>query len=170
MELYLLKPGEFNFRHHATVDPPGRNAEHHMLMIASFNGLVCCINQLSDENEEDFQIWICNPSTEQTLLLPQGRPSFWTEPSIGVAYGPDMSEYKIFRIVSDGENGAGLHIECEVYSSSTGAWRIIGCASSSNVCFSYPTQIQSCLCRRKNLLACFFGRSWYNPLRGYGRD
>uniref|UniRef100_M4F3W4 F-box associated beta-propeller type 1 domain-containing protein n=1 Tax=Brassica campestris TaxID=3711 RepID=M4F3W4_BRACM len=55
-----------------------------------------------------------------------GRPSFWTEPSIGVAYGPDMSEYKIFRIVSDGENGAGLHIECEVYSSSTGAWRIIG--------------------------------------------
>ncbi|CAG7876994.1 unnamed protein product, partial [Brassica rapa] len=126
MELYLLKPGEFDFRHHATVDPPGRNAEHHMLMIASFNGLVCCINQLSDENEEDYQIWICNPATEQTLLLPQGRPSFWTEPSIGVAYGPDMSEYKIFRIVSDGENGAGLHIECEVYSSSTGAWRIIG--------------------------------------------
>ncbi|CAN6884943.1 unnamed protein product [Brassica oleracea] len=128
MELYLLKTGKFNYRHHATVDPPGRSAEHQMHMIASFNGLVCCINQLSDEHEEDYQIWICNPSTEQTLLLPQGRPSFWTEPSIGVAYGPDISEYKIFRIVNDGDKitGEGFHIECEVYSSSTGAWRIIG--------------------------------------------
>ncbi|CDY29445.1 BnaC05g32250D [Brassica napus] len=130
MELYLLKPGEFDFRHHATVDPPGRNAEHHMLMIASFNGLVCCINQLSDENEEDYQIWICNPATEQTLLLPQGRPSFWTEPSIGVAYGPDMSdEYKIFRIFCVGKRNAGKGdylYECEVYSSSSGAWRGIG--------------------------------------------
>ncbi|WZY94800.1 hypothetical protein YC2023_067129 [Brassica napus] len=58
MKLYLLKPGKFNYRHHATVDPPGRSAEHNMHMIASFNGLVCCINQLSDENEEDYQIWI----------------------------------------------------------------------------------------------------------------
>ncbi|KAJ4894148.1 F-box family protein-related [Raphanus sativus] len=125
MNLYLLKPGKFKFQHHATVDPPGRSADHHMHMIASFNGLVCCINQLSDEYEVDYQIWICNPSTEQTLLLPQGRPSFWTEPSIGVAYGPDISEYKIFRIFSDGEKnaGEGLLVECEVYSSITGAWR-----------------------------------------------
>ncbi|KAJ0264581.1 Uncharacterized protein HA466_0029100 [Hirschfeldia incana] len=129
MNLYLLKPGEFNFQHHATVDPPGRSADHHMHMIASFNGLVCCINQISVEVEEDYQIWICNPSTEETLLLPQGSPSFLTEPSIGVAYGSDISEYKIFRIVSDGPKitgEGGFIIECEVYSSSTGAWRSIG--------------------------------------------
>ncbi|KAJ0264579.1 hypothetical protein HA466_0029080 [Hirschfeldia incana] len=128
MNLSLLKPGDFNFRHHATVDPRGRSADHHMHMIASFNGLVCCINQMSDEHEEDNQIWICNPSTEETLLLPQGRPSSWTQPSIGVAYGPDISEYKIFRIFSDGERNTGgdLLVECEVYSSSTGAWRSIG--------------------------------------------
>nr|VDD45536.1 unnamed protein product [Brassica oleracea] len=94
MKLYLLKPGKFNYRHHATVDPPGRSADHHMHMIASFNGLVCCINQLYDEHEVDYQIWICNPSTEETLLLPQGRPSVWTEPSIGVAYGPDIMSTK----------------------------------------------------------------------------
>ncbi|KAJ4888528.1 F-box family protein-related [Raphanus sativus] len=125
MKLYLLKPGKskFSFRHHATVDPPGRTVDHHyMHMISSFNGLVCCINQLSDECEEDYQIWICNPSTEETLLLPRGRPSLWTEPSIGVAYGPDVSEYKIFRIFSVGEKT----YECEVYSSGTGAWRSIG--------------------------------------------
>ncbi|KAJ0242723.1 hypothetical protein HA466_0206510 [Hirschfeldia incana] len=133
MKLYLLKPGgkgKFNFRHRATFDPPGRSsADHYMHMISSFNGLVCCINQLSDECEEDYQIWICNPSTEETLLLPQGRPSSWTEPSIGVAYGPDISDYKIFRIFSVGEKNAGegdLVYECEVYSSSTGAWRSIG--------------------------------------------
>ncbi|KAF2572859.1 hypothetical protein F2Q70_00002363 [Brassica cretica] len=100
-----------------------------MHMIASFNGLVCCINQLSDEHEVDYQIWICNPSTEETLLLPQGRPSVWTEPSIGVAYGPDISEYKIFRIFCVGKRNAGKGdylYECEVYSSSTGAWRSIG--------------------------------------------
>ncbi|CAN7106268.1 unnamed protein product, partial [Brassica rapa subsp. narinosa] len=128
MKLYLLKPGKFNYRHHATVDPPGRSADHSMHMIASFNGLVCCINQLCDENE-DHQIWICNPSTEETLLLPQGRPSVWTEPSIGVAYGPDISDYKIFRIFCVGRRNAGKGdylYECEVYSSSSGAWRGIG--------------------------------------------
>ncbi|CAN7105587.1 unnamed protein product [Brassica rapa subsp. narinosa] len=128
MKLYLLMPGKFNYRHHATVDPPGRSADHSMHMIASFNGLVCCINQLSDENE-DHQIWICNPSTEETLLLPQGRPSVWTEPSIGVAYGPDITEYKIFRIFCVGRRNAGKGdylYECEVYSSSSGAWRGIG--------------------------------------------
>ncbi|CAH2051355.1 unnamed protein product [Thlaspi arvense] len=82
-----------------------------MYMIASFNGLVCCINGISDEGIDDFhgdlQIWICNPSTEETLLLPQTRPLFGTEPCIGVGYRTDMSEYK-------------------VYSSSTGAWRNIG--------------------------------------------
>ncbi|KAG2306344.1 hypothetical protein Bca52824_026092 [Brassica carinata] len=128
MRLYLLRPGKFNYRHHATVNPPERSADHHMHMISSFNGLVCCINQLSDEYEEDYQIWICNPSTEETLLLPQGRPSLWTEPSLGVAYGPDISDYKIFRIFSVGERntGEGVLYECEVYSSSTGAWRSIG--------------------------------------------
>ncbi|CAH8362548.1 unnamed protein product [Eruca vesicaria subsp. sativa] len=177
MKLYLLKPGKFSFRHHTTVDPSGRIADQCMHMISSFNGLVCCINQVSDEDEDDYQnnqiwicnpsteetlllpqgrpsflvepsigvaygpdiseykifrifsIWICNPSTEETLLLPQGRPSFLVEPSIGVAYGPDISEYKIFRIFSVGEKNdgeEGLLLECEVYSSSTGAWRSIG--------------------------------------------
>ncbi|CAH8330682.1 unnamed protein product [Eruca vesicaria subsp. sativa] len=132
LKLYLLKPGKFSFRHHATVDPSGKIADQCMHMISSFNGLVCCINQVSDEDEDDYQnhqIWICNPSTEETLLLPQGRPSFLAEPSIGVAYGPDISEYKIFRIFSVGEKNDGeedLLLECEVYSSSSGAWRSIG--------------------------------------------
>lgn len=133
MKLYLLKPENFNYQPHTTVDPSGRSAGQHMHMIASFNGLVCCINQLSGEREDDYQIWICNPSTEETRLLPQGRPSLWTKPSLGVAYGPDISDYKIFRILCVGERNIGAgegeedyRYECEVYSSRTGEWRTIG--------------------------------------------
>ncbi|EOA30667.1 hypothetical protein CARUB_v10013805mg [Capsella rubella] len=153
MKLYLMdaKSVERCLLH--TIDPSQRSQKNFMYMISSFNGLICCLNLISvEDNVErklcDLQIWICNPCTRETLLLPQGRPSCNFEPSVGVAYGSEIGEYRVFRIfcvgkkipeerldvegyyVREGEfipkYRYALAYECEVYSSSSGYWKNIG--------------------------------------------
>ncbi|CAH2054297.1 unnamed protein product, partial [Thlaspi arvense] len=149
MRLETMIPGRVEKSHLNTIDPAGRSDEDYMYMISSFNGLICCVNYINEENVEgnnfwDLQIRIINPCTGETLLLPQGTPSFKFEPSFGVAYGSD--EFKVFRIfcqekvpkekVYDGfyyEGGRVLRAhtsavvyECEVYSSRTCVWENIG--------------------------------------------
>ncbi|XP_010508647.1 PREDICTED: F-box protein At5g07610-like [Camelina sativa] len=152
MKLYLMDAKSFNRSLLNTIDPSQRSHEDFMYMISSFNGLICCVNLFCDEDVEskfcDLQIWICNPCTRETLLLPQGRPSFDFVPSVGVAYGSDISDYRIFRIFCVGkkipeerrgvmgycfrdgriipEYRYALAYECEVYSSSNGSWQNIG--------------------------------------------
>ncbi|CAA7013259.1 unnamed protein product [Microthlaspi erraticum] len=130
MKVYSMNPESFNLRYLNTIDPQKRSQHDFMYTIASFNGLLCCINLLTEEDTEedddiDLQIWIVNPCMGETLLLPQGTPpSFGFVPNVGVAYVG--SEYKVFRIFCAGKEMAGYRFECEVYSSSSGSWRNIG--------------------------------------------
>ncbi|KAL1197358.1 F-box protein [Cardamine amara subsp. amara] len=132
MRLYTMEVGgRLELSPLNNIDPPERSREEYMFMIASFNGLICCVNQLCDKDIEskfrDLQIWICNPCTGEALLLPQGTPSFVLEPSVGVAFGSDISDYRIFRIFCTGNKDSGKWVnECEMYSSITGSWKNIG--------------------------------------------
>jgi len=152
MKLYSMDAKRCKLSLLSTIDPSQRTPEVFMYMISSYNGIICCVNMIYDEDVEnkfcDLQIWICNPITKETLLLPQGTPSFEFEPSIGVAYGSDVSDYKVYRIFCTGKiipeergpaegfyvqegrfftkYGHSLAYECEVYSSSTGSWKNIG--------------------------------------------
>ncbi|KAM1228252.1 hypothetical protein ACFX2J_007369 [Malus domestica] len=98
-------------------------------MICSYNGLTCFTNypwyihsRRIQASEEDLKIYICNPATHETRALPIGSPSE-AELSMGVAFGPGASEYKVFRFFSSNfdDNGEELNPECEIFSSSTGA-------------------------------------------------
>lgn len=132
MKVYSMKPGSFKLCYMNTIDPSKRSKADYMYTIASFNGLICCINLLTDDDDNkvgnmfrDLQIWIVNPCMGETLLLPQGTPSsFAFVPNVGVAYVG--SDYKVFRIFCAGKALAEYRFECEVYSSSTGSWRNIG--------------------------------------------
>ena len=96
-------------------------------MICSFNGLICCINYASplDMTEvSDLDILICNPAIQEVLVLPNGSPSI-EDPSIGVAFGPGINEYKVFRFFYAACELKVKHLECEVYSSMTESWRRI---------------------------------------------
>ncbi|XP_048633231.1 uncharacterized protein LOC106358751 [Brassica napus] len=138
-----MEPRSFRRFHLNTID----SAES-TYMISSFNGVICCVNRVRvrDANEFcDLKIWIVNPCTGETLLLPQRRPSFQFQPSVGVAYG--STDYKVFRIYCSGKKVPEemvferydfregqldtvyrytLAYECEVYSSITGVWENIG--------------------------------------------
>ncbi|XP_010545552.1 PREDICTED: F-box protein At5g07610 [Tarenaya hassleriana] len=147
MVLYLMKPRETVSHQFVTI--PGSSKGGNLNMVCSFNGLICCINDPAEDEEDvllrDLEIRICNPATGDSLLLPQGTPSLDKDPSIGVGYGPDISDYKVFRIFCVGMKEPGEYheleegdevdldgssemylYECEVYSSSTGSWRGIG--------------------------------------------
>ncbi|CAH8261214.1 unnamed protein product [Arabidopsis lyrata] len=143
MKLYSMDSRSFELSPLNTIDPSERSHGVSLYMISSFNGLICCVNVIFDEDVEskffDLQIWICNPCTGETLLLPQGRPSFECEPCVGVAYSSNTSDYRIFRIFCTGkkipeerESVEGYYVregyayECEMFSSSTGSWKNIG--------------------------------------------
>ncbi|VVB01579.1 unnamed protein product [Arabis nemorensis] len=102
MDLFLLRPGSLKLMNLTSLNPPEKGDNGDLYMISSFNGLICCIYRIYDKTVgskfRDLQIWICNPSTGETLPLPQGTPSFGVEPSVGVAYGSDISDYRVFRI------------------------------------------------------------------------
>ncbi|MBA0838311.1 hypothetical protein Goarm_010381 [Gossypium armourianum] len=109
-----------------------------LTVVCSFDGLLCCINYpwkvdsgMVVEDVTDVEIRICNPVTKKALLLPRGSPSK-EKPSIGVAFGPKINEYKIFRFFNAKRISLAKHQsrvnrrQCEVYSSSTGSWSVIG--------------------------------------------
>ncbi|XVE50542.1 hypothetical protein DITRI_Ditri01bG0171100 [Diplodiscus trichospermus] len=136
MKLYLVKhSGEIT----RTIAFPYCNNLSTLTIICSFDGLLCCINYswkvdsgMIVEDVTDLEIRICNPATRKALLLPKGSPSE-ENPSIGVAFGPQINEYKIFRFfcpkrisLAKRKSNAN-HRQCEVYSSSTGSWSVIGC-------------------------------------------
>ncbi|CAN8270296.1 unnamed protein product [Cochlearia groenlandica] len=151
LKLYSMRPGGFELFALNTLNPAKRWHEDRMNMISSFNGLICCVTHISREdmgNELwDVQIWICNPCTGETLLLPQGTPSYKRKPIVGVTYASNTSDYKVFRIFCAGKkipeeivhtemcfekgryfrgNWFAMDYQCEVYSSITGSWKIIG--------------------------------------------
>ncbi|CAN6923626.1 unnamed protein product, partial [Brassica oleracea var. botrytis] len=143
MVLDTMEPRSFRRFHLNTID-----LAESMYMVSSFNGLICCVNRVRVREANEFcdlKIWIVNPCTGETLLLPQGRPSFQFEPSVGVAYG--STDYNVFRIYCSGKKVPEemvferydfregqldtvyrytLAYECEVYSSITGVWENIG--------------------------------------------
>lgn len=124
-------------------------------MVCSYNGLICLTNFpvahhsyiFQDVPVASLEILICNPATRKVCLLPKCSPSE-EDLGIGVAFGPEISEYKVFRffrsksdsvIVQPDPEGAlywflrpksksetALPPECEIYSSRTGTWRCIG--------------------------------------------
>ncbi|KAK8487705.1 hypothetical protein V6N13_134154 [Hibiscus sabdariffa] len=135
MELFFVKnSGEIakrmNFPYCDNFSP--------ITIICSFDGLLCCINypwkvesgRVFDD-ETDLEIRICNPITRKALLIPRGSPSK-EKPSIGVVFGPKINEYKIFRFFSPKRIPLAKHryrvsrLQCEVYSSISGFWSVIG--------------------------------------------
>jgi F-box interacting protein len=111
---------------------PGCENLSPLSLICSYTGLICCINyplihdlEMDKVDMTDFEIRICNPATREVFLLPNGSPSE-KKLSIGVAFGPQTSEYKVFRFFYSKLESEDIHLECEVYSSRTGSWRGIG--------------------------------------------
>ncbi|KAJ9672007.1 hypothetical protein PVL29_025588 [Vitis rotundifolia] len=129
-------------------------------MICSFNGLICCIDMQShflrkriQRKTPDIHIYnpvivkglrrrtldilICNPATQQVLLLPPTPESNYPG-KVGVSFGPTINEYKVFQFFY-----TEVHLyECLVYSSITGSWKSIGTiahspsGSSNHVCIN----------------------------------
>ncbi|KAK9269491.1 hypothetical protein L1049_001266 [Liquidambar formosana] len=151
MTLYLLKAnGDLE-----QIILPGFEDVPFPTMTCSYNGLICCINYACPSPKvTDVDIRICNPATRDVLLLPKGSPSK-VEPTIGVAFGSRVNEYKVFRFFEkrikkedgkednelietevswgfsyeDWESDSESNEEppdCEIYSSITGSWRGIG--------------------------------------------
>ncbi|XVF03976.1 hypothetical protein REPUB_Repub05bG0040500 [Reevesia pubescens] len=135
MKLYLVKgSGEIT----KSITFPYCDNLSPLTIICSFDGLLCSINypwKMDSgkivEDVSDLEIRICNPATRKALLLPRGSPSE-ENPSIGVAFGPQINEYKIFRFfcakrisLAKRQSHANRR-QCEVYSSSTGSWSVIG--------------------------------------------
>ncbi|KAK2984796.1 hypothetical protein RJ640_004621 [Escallonia rubra] len=94
-------------------------------VICSVNGLICCTIDVSPSALIHYEIRICNPITREVLVLPKGCPSA-KDPSVGLAFNGDNSEYKIYHFFYD---PCDNHCECEIYSSETGSWRGIGTVS-----------------------------------------
>ncbi|XP_062018468.1 putative F-box protein At1g19160 [Rosa rugosa] len=124
-------------------------------MVCSYNGLICLTNfpvtlySYSSQGVAvaDLEILICNPATHEVGLLPKCSPSE-EDLGIGVAFGPEISEYKVFRFFRSKSNSeivlpdpevvpywfllptsrpeTVLPPECEIYSSRTGTWSCIG--------------------------------------------
>ncbi|CAA7030688.1 unnamed protein product [Microthlaspi erraticum] len=164
MKVYSMKSGSFKLSYVNTIDPPKRSQPDYMYTIASFNRFICCINRLTDEDEEigkmscDLQIWIVNTCMGETVLLPKGKtPSFDFVPNVGVAYLG--SDYKVFRIFCASKDLEEYRFECEVYLSSTGSWRNINTVPCVPYGYSNSIQISSCFCQRKDLLVVFLGCS-----------
>ncbi|XP_068339402.1 putative F-box protein At4g17780 [Pyrus communis] len=94
-------------------------------MICSYNGLTCFTNYPWYIHSRRIQ---CNPATHETRALTIGSPSE-AELGMGVAFGQGVSKYKVFHFFSsnfDDDDKEELNPECEIFSSSTGAWRGIG--------------------------------------------
>ena len=113
-------------------------------MICSFNGLICCIDiqthflrkwiqrRTPDTHiynpvigkglrRSTLDILVCNPATQQVLLLPPTPESKYPG-AVGVSFGPTINEYKVFQFFY-----REMHLyECWVYSSITGSWKSIG--------------------------------------------
>ncbi|KAJ9672004.1 hypothetical protein PVL29_025585 [Vitis rotundifolia] len=126
---------------------PGCDGYRFKDMICSFNGLICCINCEGlifckrTRTTGRLEIRIYNPATREVLLLPRGR-NLGEEPKIGVAFGPRINGYKVFRFFCTTGETQDKHNECEVYSSITGSWKGIGrvahspWGSSKHVCIN----------------------------------
>ncbi|XP_050370389.1 uncharacterized protein LOC126788439 [Argentina anserina] len=138
-----------------TVSLPTDESLSTLSMVCSYNGLICLTNfpvtldsnSFEGETREDLLILICNPATHEFDLLPKCSPSK-EDLGIGVAFGPDICEYRVFRffhsklnpeIVRPVQEVVQFRIldpntrpetvlppECEIYSSRTGAWSYIG--------------------------------------------
>lgn len=122
---------------------PGFEDLFNLSMVCSCNGLVCFTNYpwFPGSKIKTLEIRMCNLATHEVLLIPKGSPSN-DKLVIGVAFGPEIGEYKIIQfyhlepaslvICSEGKdeiryksNSIQVRTECEVYSSATGTWRRI---------------------------------------------
>ncbi|KAE8732177.1 Detected protein of confused Function [Hibiscus syriacus] len=135
LELYFVKSsGEIA----KTMNFPYCDNFSPITFVCSFDGLLCCINypwkvdlNRVVEDETDLEIRFCNHVTRKALLIPKGSPSK-EKPSIGVAFGPKINEYKIFRFFSAKRISLAKQQsrvnrgQCEVYSSSTRSWSVMG--------------------------------------------
>lgn len=98
---------------------------HHPILIASFNGLICFMNDMTPyESSYDMSLHICNPATREVLTLPKSHLSY-DIPIFGVLYSNNFHIYKIFKFFSDPVDPEKGYAQCEVYSSKTGEWKLI---------------------------------------------
>ncbi|GLT83493.1 hypothetical protein SLE2022_017800 [Rubroshorea leprosula] len=131
LQLYVMKATELK----TMFTSPFWENDYNLCIIASVDGLIFCVNHAvlgntTDKDGNDLEIRIYNPATKNVLLLPRGSPSKKL-PRIGVAFGPKINEYKVFRFFCakhnpPAEGKSRPNYYCEVYSSSTGSWRVIG--------------------------------------------
>lgn len=91
-------------------------------IICFLNGLICSVDEDGDDLNE-VNIRIFNPITRDTVILPRGSPSV-VVPSVGIAFDPKSNDFKTFRFFSDSSVG-DVKYKCEVYTSSSTAWRKI---------------------------------------------
>ncbi|KAI3509962.1 hypothetical protein L1887_25487 [Cichorium endivia] len=105
---------------------PGFESIHNPLLIASFNGLICCVNDVSPYRRSyDVDLLVCNPATREVLVLPSSHLSVYM-PTFGVLYSNNYHIYKIFKFFSDPIDFEMGYTQCEVYSSKTGEWNLLG--------------------------------------------
>ncbi|KAF5730580.1 F-box family protein-related putative isoform 1 [Tripterygium wilfordii] len=104
---------------------PGLKSPFPLYVICSHDGLICCINLPPTGDLSDVGFRIFNVATRDMFLLPRGKTSK-ARPVYGVAFGPKINEYKVFRFFHSRSYNPKNYHQCEVYSSGSGCWRDIG--------------------------------------------
>ncbi|CAI9264573.1 unnamed protein product [Lactuca saligna] len=105
---------------------PGFRNFNHPLLISSFNGLICCISNVRTYRMfHDIELRICNPATREVVILPNSHMSVYM-PVFGVLYSTRYHIYKIFKFFGDPIHFEIYYSQCEVYSSETGKWELLG--------------------------------------------
>ncbi|KAL9691274.1 hypothetical protein QQ045_011694 [Rhodiola kirilowii] len=148
------------------------------IAVASWNGLVCLQSIFESPFVGSGKLSIWNPLTRQIFDIPRDENCFSsTDYRLGVAYGPECYDYKIYKIVrSPIKKGRQ---ECRMYSSTTGCWKSLGLATSypvysyhvfvngtvywisSNVISGFPSAILSV-----DIVGKFL--TFDSPVRGFG--
>lgn len=133
-EMRLMEPNG-TFIEKYTI--PGFETLPNLLVIASFNGLICCVNDVKIwQGSYEVDIRICNPATREVLVLPRSHLSI-DIPTFGVLYSNRYHFYKIYKFFSEPIDLETGYTQCEVYSSKTGAWKQL--ASVPWLLLTYPS-------------------------------
>ena len=132
-EIYVLyNEDDTDFTRHASFDIPLHGPDLDPLnkilhVVGTCNGLLC----LSDYSLKTDRIFLWNPCVGKYLRLPSPNVTYAThgvfKGSLGFGFDPETNDYKVVRVVSFPitPNLPTLQHKVEVYSLSTGQWRML---------------------------------------------
>ncbi|XP_074343107.1 F-box/kelch-repeat protein At3g23880-like [Apium graveolens] len=91
---------------------------NHSYVVGCCNGLICLAN-----NCEDKVIFLWNPSTRKSRILPEFDDLKFSSTKFGFCYDESNDDYKVFAIF---DCYLGYKCKVAVYSSKSDVWRMIG--------------------------------------------